>query len=430
MDVRAFAYTASLRMQLGLCCSSLQHAFARSLADLLERNLGITTLIIEDDSAPISAIWDQATAADAVLLLLDSISAPGQVNRRDWESLLEHAGTPPVAIVRLEACHYPKLLERRPLFLAASVAIEAWRWVESWLAGLLLPRDEEGIEPASSSAAPAPDEWWARLVDQPGTCFAAADEGGAAQGFARAARRHFQGVFWIGCERRPEAAILDEIEHWSRGATRLLFILVHTQYPPDLPGGRRHSYLVLEGKPPVVHSDDPLSLWVGVCQASGFPGSMMDLMLGRRTEEWESLVTVLDRKRRLYRPPGRFITNRKARQRHLEVLAETFHNWRLQLPLCRELAGETGVALRYGFECASPAARELCLDFALFLQAEKRHPEAVGWLRTVLEAAEQESDLSTACRARKELSWLVDDAGAVVPDVVAVGEQLAFDFRE
>ncbi len=412
-------------MQLGLCCSSLQRSIARNLADRLERNLGCSTLIIEEDSAAVSATWDEASASDAVLLLLDAVSAPGPVNRRDWESLLEHAGAPPVAVVRLAPCQYPKLLERRRFFAAGS-ALEAERWVECWLMELL--PGHEGIH-AASAAEPVPDEWWPHLVDQPGIHVAGAGDSTAARAFAHAAGRHFQEVFWIGCEHRPASTILAEIEHWSKGAARQLFILVYTAMPADLlPRGGRHSYLVLEGTPAVVDSGDPAARWIGACQTSGFPGAILDLLIGPGVE-WQSLVAVLDRARGLYVPLGRFMTNRKARERHLVVLEETFRNWRLQTSLCRELTGEAAGALRYGFECKSPAARDLCLHLALFLLGEKRNQEAVTWLRILVGEAEGECDLATAQRARHELSWLVDDAGAPIQDVAAVGEQLAFDFQ-
>ena len=269
-------------MQLGICCSSLRRAFALGLAERLDRNFGITSLIVEEDSAPVSAVWYQASAADAVLLLLDSVSAPGPVHRRDWESLLEHTGNPPVALLRFGPCLYPKLLERRP-FLEPANATEAERWVERWLVGLL-PSQEEGIDAAPASA-PVREEWWLRLVDTPGTRIAAAEDADAAQAFANQAGGHFQGVFWIGCEHRSVPAILGEIEHCSRAAGRLLFILVHAALPLDLPANR-HSYLVLEGTPMAIQSGDPLAPWAGVCQAAGFPGSMMDLMLGRRSD-WQ-----------------------------------------------------------------------------------------------------------------------------------------------
>ena len=415
-------------MQLGICHSSRQRSVAQALAGRLERNLGVRTLPIEDDTVAVCFTWEQASASDAVLLLLDAITAPGPVNRGDWASLLDHTGAPPVALIRVEPCHFPKLLERGPRFLSTADALEAVRWVERWLVELLLPRDEAGLLAAGTAgSAQVPAEWWTRLVDRPGDCAAAAEDIDAAQAFAREARRHFQGVFWIGCEHRPPVAILDEIAHWARGATRLLFILVHAPAEPlDLPVGR-HSYLVLAGSPPVLQSDDALAPWVGVCQASGFSGAVMEL-LGRRPDEWAELVVALDRERGLYRPLGRYVTNRRARQRHLEELSGAFDKWRMKPDLCRQLLGEAAAALRYGFESNSPIARQLCLELALFLQAEKRNPEAVGWLRVLEEESERHSDVAMARRACNEISWLVDDSGSAVAEATPVGEQLGFDF--
>ena len=181
------------------------------------------------------------------------------------------------------------------------------------------------------------------------------------------------------------------------------------------------------GAPPLLQSDDGLAPWVGVCQAPGFPSAMMEL-LGRQPEEWAPLVVTLDRERGLYRAPGRYVTNRRARQRHLEALAGTFDRWRLKPDLCRELLGEAASALRYGFDSDSAIARQLCLELALFLQAEKRNAEAVGWLRVLVEEAERHGDVTAERRARNEISWLVDDSGTALAETAAVGEQLGFDF--
>jgi hypothetical protein len=409
-------------MQLGLCCSSLQRAFAQNLQERLERNLGVSTLIVEEDSAPVSAVWEQASAADAVLLLLDSISAPGPVKRDDWESLLAHPGAPPVAMLRLGPCHYPKLLERRLFVASSSPPLAAERWVESWLVKMMT-RHEQGIDAAPVSA-PVPADWWERLVDRPGICFAGAGDIAAAQALAHQAHGHFQGVFWIGCQHRPSIGILGEIEHWSRTAERLLFVLVSPGWPLDFPGSR-HSYLVLEGELPPIQSGDSLAPWVGVCQGHGFPASLIDLMLGPRPD-WQPLATVLDRDRRLYRTDGQYTANQEAEERHLTVLEETFRAWRNHSLLCSELIAEAASAVRYGFQRHLPVARDLCLQLALFLLSGKRTPEAVFWLRMLTEEADRQSDLATARRARHELSWLVDDTGQLLHD--EIGLQLTFEF--
>ena len=417
-------------MRLALCHSALQNTFARGLIERLARNLDIVSLTIEADSSPAHEAWEQGAACDALLLILDSVSAPGPVKRQDWEGLLEHSGELPVAVLRLEDCQYPKLLERRRPFLAPESLLEAERWVERWLVRML-PEGSEGIG-AAAIAAPVPEDWWAPMVDQPGVWTGSAADADSAQAFARAAGAHFQEVFWIGCAQRTPESIRHELEHWSRGAVRQLFILVHCDLAPEsLPGGR-HSYLVLAGQPAVAgQSDHELSPWLGACQASGFPGLMLDLMLaGRSRSEWASLVTVLDPGRGWYRPLGLFPTHREAQDRHLAILAETFRNRRARASECRELAGEVSAALRYGFQNNTAAAYELCLQFSLVLLDTNRNSEAAEWLRTLVEKSSLAGDEGMAGRARRELSWLVDDTGATLHSVPAPGEQLMFDFRD
>jgi hypothetical protein len=54
-------------MQLGLCCSPLQQPFACRLAARLERNLGITTLIVTTASQTIAEAWEQTSACTAAV---------------------------------------------------------------------------------------------------------------------------------------------------------------------------------------------------------------------------------------------------------------------------------------------------------------------------------------------------------------------------
>ena len=408
-------------MQLAICCSPLQAGFVRALTLRLERNLGIATLIIEDDVEPLWALWDQATGADAVLLMLDAVSASGPLDRSDWEPLLEHSGSPPVAILRAEPCVYPKLLERRP-FLALADPLEAERWVERWLVALL-PR-HDGLR-AAANQAPVPDEWWRQLVDKPGLQVVPVSETDSVQEFAARASAQFQGVEWIGCDGRAPEVIAGEVEHVTRNAQRLLIVLAHMGQPLDLPPGP-HSYLIVEGQPATVPAPDDVASLVGACQTSVFPARMIEAMLVRRPA-FEPIVQLLDSGRDVYRSPVRFAADEAAEELHLAALHSVFVNWRLQTALCRELVTEITGALRYGLAHNWPLASELCLQAALFLLAEKRNREAVYWLRTLADEATWANDESAAERARKELVWLVDDAGEARPDVVH-GEQLALPF--
>ena len=120
-------------VRLSICCSSRAAAIAARLARRLERNLGIRTLLVEEDSAPVWETWEEGAAADAVLILLDGVSAPEPLRLQEWKGLVDHDGDPPIAFARLEECAYPKLLERR-IFFPADDGPALDRAVERWLA--------------------------------------------------------------------------------------------------------------------------------------------------------------------------------------------------------------------------------------------------------------------------------------------------------
>jgi len=413
-------------MQLGICCSPLQHQLAARLTSRFERNHGITTVVVADESAPLMESWEQASASDAVLLMLDRKSAPGPLKRDDWQSLLEHDGAPPVATLKLEHCFYPKLLERTRFFAPNGNELEAERWVERWLVGITSARaggEIHRILSAGSSGGSAV-EWWASVVDTPGVLTLAPSVIDAVQTFASETGSHFQGVVWIGCEGVPLEALRSEIEFRAVGSGRLLFVLVHADPDIAIPTDSRHSFVIVEGRPETIVATSPMEASIGACRNSGFPGALVDLMLGHeRRHEWAGLVMPLTADRRWFRLRNGIEPNREACKRHLEVLQELFKGWRRQPELCRELAGEATWAIQ-----RNPlASNELRLDFALFLLAEQRMPEAVTWLKILAATADEQDQF--AIQAREELRWLVDEFGSYRrPQPIVPGEQVAFDF--
>jgi hypothetical protein len=423
------------RMQLGICCSPLQRQLAVRLTSRLARNLGITTVIVADEYAPLIESWEQASASYAVLLMLDGRSAPGPVKRDDWQSLLAHNGAPSVAILKLEHCFYPKLLERSRFFAPDGDELEAERWVERWLVSLTSTGEIPRILRADSSGGSAsPAEWWTTVVDTPGVLALTPSDIGAVQTFACEAGSHFQGVVWIGCEEVPAEALTSEIEFRCAAVDsgRLLFVLVHTE--PDMAisqactGRPRHSFVIVEGRLEeaivATSSGHSIEAWIGACRQSGFPGALLDLMLGEeRRHEWEGLVTPLTVNRRWFRPLSGMAPNREACQAHLEALQESFRGWRRRPELCLELVGEAAWAIQRN----RLASGELCLDLALFLLAEKRVGEAVTWLRILAATADEQDEF--AIQAREELGWLVDEFGSYRrPRPIVPGEQVCFDF--
>lgn len=423
-------------MQLGICCSPLQHQFAVRLANRLSRNLGITTVIISDESAPLMESWEQASASDAVLLMLDGKSAPGPVKRDDWQPLLEHNGAPPVATLKLEPCFYPKLLERSRFFAPNGNELEAERWVERWLVSATsagASAEVKRISSVDSAAIGSTARWWTNAVDTPGRLTLTSSDIDAVQSFACEAGSHFRGVVWIGCEGLPPETLAAEVEFQSAAVAdgRLLFVLVHAApdmaIPPALAGETRHSIVVVEAGSETIaaaSAERPIEAWIGACRKSGFPGMMLDLMLGtERRHEWESLVSPLTLDRRWYRPRGGMASNPETCQRHLEALQELFRARRRQPDLCRELIGEAAWAIHRN----GPSSNELCLDLALFLLAEQRVAEALTWLRILAATADEQDEF--AIQAREELRWLVDEFGSYRrPQPIVSGEQVQFDF--
>jgi len=415
-------------MQLGICCSPLQHQLAARLTSRLERNLGITTVIVADESVPLMESWEQASASDAVLLMLDRKSAPGPLKRDDWQSLLEHNGAPPVATLKLEHCFYPKLLERTRFFAPNGNELEAQRWVERWLVGIASSRTGTEIQRilSTDSSGATPAEWWTSAVDAPGVLTLTPDDIDAVQTFACEAGSHFQGILWIGCESVPHEALISEIEFRSAAVPggRFLFVLVHAGSDMAIPTESRHSFVIVEGRPEAIVAKAPIEAWIGACRNSGFPGVLLDLMLGHeRRQEWERLVTPLTANRRWFRPRSETAPTQETCRRHLEALQDLFRGWRRQPELCRELAGEAVWAIQ-----RNPlASRELCLDLPLFLLAEQRMPEAVTWLKILAATADEHDQF--AIQAREELRWLVDEFGSYRrPQPIGPGEQVAFDF--
>lgn len=397
-------------MQLSICCSSRAAAMAGRLAERLERNLGIRTLRVEEDEVPVSETWEEGAAADAILILLDRLTAPPPMRREAWTGLLEHAGEPPVAFVRLEECAFPKLLERRPFFPSADpVALD--RAIERWLANQLpaLP----GLSPEPFDA-PIPPEWWTALADTPGQ--AVTTDINAAHAFVQQAAGHFQGIVWIGCAGRDPAVIRAELEYRVRDG-RTLAVLAHIGKPLSLPEGR-HSYLQVTGPPPAAGEGCPA---LGTCYAPVFPG-----WLARELGADLSAAILLDRRNGLYRLPHIPPATPASRERHLDVLHRTFAQWKSDPDPCRALLYEVPAALQFGFDADWPRAVELARRAAFRLRADGRRREAIRLLNRLLIEADEQGDTEAAADARHELSWLTDED---LPPQTApsTGEQLAFD---
>lgn len=405
-------------LRFGICCSTRHSSFASELAERFTRSFDIGTLIIADDDALAAETWEQASACSAVLILLDSTTARGPVKREDWQSLLEHNNEPPVALVKLEACQYPKLLERSSRFLVMADPLEMARWVERWMVAELLPVAPARIFSIAGLPAEFPNNWWTQVVDQPGVIDAQNFD--QAQAFAYRVAAHFDGVCWLACEDTPPDALAAEIEYKAERGRRLLFVLAGAA--GEVAGAlkqSRHSFVIV---PPslekAVKNDHPAAAWLGACPQGGFPRILVERMAGD-LNNWAHLAIPMTKDGSWIRPALRWKSTEETRVRCVKVLEEIFAFRRRWTGLCRDLAGTCATALRARF------SGELCLDLALFLLDEGRRAEAVAWLRILKTHA---ADEELRRRAVKELSWLVDDAGDLLPCVVESGDQLDFGF--
>ena len=398
-------------VQLSICFSSRAAAIAARLARRLERNLGVRTLLVEEDSAPVWETWEEGAAADAVLILLDGLSAPAPLRREAWMGLIDHGGDPPVAFARLEECAYPKLLERRPFFPAGDApALD--RAVERWLAAKL--PEQPGIT-AAAIPSTFPDEWWPELVDEPGQIVTA--DVAAAQAFAHRAAGHFQGVVWLGCAGREAALVHAELDY-RMGDGRVLVVLAHIEKPVKVPAGR-HSYLQVVGAPPEAMGDSAL----GACHAPAFPGWFARELGGDLSQ-----AVLLDAGGDLFRMPQTPRTDAGTRQRHLAILHRYFQSWKEKPEPCRALLAEVPAAIQHGFAQDWTCGTELCRRAAFLLLQDGRRREGIRLLHRLLVEAEEHGDTETAADARHELSWLTDEDEPARAGTTG-GEQLVFDLQ-
>lgn len=119
---------------------------------------------LEEVSAPVSETWDQGMSSAGVIILLSPDSVPARSSRTDWEELLAHTGTPPVARLLVQPCRYPPLLERNLFFRWSDTDI--LRQLHRWVIGLFR---EERRPPGAAHCQDRDDDLWKELVDRPGT---------------------------------------------------------------------------------------------------------------------------------------------------------------------------------------------------------------------------------------------------------------------
>lgn len=360
------------------------------------------------DDVPVTETWEEAAGANALLILLDRVTAPPPLRREDWKALIDQEGSPALAFTVLEDCAYPKLLERRP-FLSAPDPLIWERAVETWLAPRL--PGAAGLEPAPL-AAEIPGSWWAQLVDSPGHAETA--DPAIAQAFAQQARGHFQNVVWLGCAGRDAALVRAELEYRRAASTRALIVLAYNEKAWPLPSDR-HSYLRLNALIPAAGPENP----VGACYAPAFPGWLArelggDLSQAIRLASGEEIYRLAEA------PPAGLA----ARQTHLEILQRYFRRWKDDPQPCRDLTNEVSAAVQHGFEHDWERGAELARRAAFHLLSEGRRREGIRLFHRLRQEAESRGDAETAADAQHELSWLNEEDEPARAESVT-GEQLA-----
>ncbi|MBM3757853.1 MAG: hypothetical protein FJW38_28210 [Acidobacteria bacterium] len=182
-------------MTISIVCSARAVPLAERWKQRFRRNFGAQVEIVP--GLPACEAAEEGAGKDAVIVLLDGENTPEPFVLSDWKALLERVA---FAYVRLEACAYPALLERRATFFGEPDE----RRLEQWLIGLLPDRLRPPLE---ARGVTAPSAWWLSLVDRPGWIDVDADEIETVRQFAADAGAHFQGVAWIVCGDRSMRAV-------------------------------------------------------------------------------------------------------------------------------------------------------------------------------------------------------------------------------
>lgn len=386
------------------------------------------------DDAPVSETWEDGIDSAGLLVLLHPDAMPPQALRQYWAGLIDYSGTTPIAFVLMGRCNYPAVFERRPFFRWPAEQ----RALERWVVNLLPKVPLSQVAPAEATV---PEELWTTLVDQAGTYWLTGPPGTGksriAQAFAYAARGHFQSTLWIGCGGRAATSIEAEMQR-RLPASPTLLVLDDLRRPVELPGAP-HSVLVTsrepfgEGEwldledrfpwPEVV--DTPISRAVSVCFGPDFALSLAREIAGDAQGLPGAAAELLEAGRDRYRRVGPEQPDLALLPTHFAAVLRRFRQWRAQPERCAEVEYELEAALDFGFTACWEDAIDLCrAAFGYLSEAAGRRVEAIALMQLLSAEAEGRGDRATMEIAKRELSWLVDDDGELLP-VAHLGDQLS-----
>lgn len=447
--------------------ASTAEAIAARLEACAEVRPWLEPCVLPDRAIP--DVWDRGMASAAIIALLSPDSVRARVQRDEWADLLEHFETnetPPVACIKLSACAYPKILERRRFFTWTGDGFETLRDVERWAIGLHPPA------PDRLDLAPIPgftgrdleiDALFAALADAPGQAALlnaepASGKTALAQEFARRASRHFREIYWAYCgENHPERihndlrdqagtagflehrvlVVLDNVtsEDQLLVAPSKASILV-TSRLPKLRSNYREFHIESSAPPEPASVDGPLLETLRACgphnaalsiaaKAAGLFEENARSAAGALIEGGHAVPFDLAGKRIRLSHPRPADPSREAAL--AETVADAVERWRLDGALAADALPEANAAIEWGFANHWPLAVRLSQCLFTYLRARNRDDEARRVMERLAGAAESRGDDTARQEADWELSWMA--SGSAPPQRAQdSGQQLTLDF--
>lgn len=198
-----------------ICHAREDAEFAREAAAMVEQNVSAHVSYEESAGDFLDAV-ERAISGDLALAILSPHSVTPWKRER-WGAALVDAprefGTQIVFLLAGE-CKFPDLLRRKIFFDSSRARVAGLRAFKRWFLEESSGPGEKPVNLPLHAAAPLAPESLERLLielaDRPGVAELAREE---ALGFAHAASRDFEGVFWIHCGSRSRAGVLGDVAH-------------------------------------------------------------------------------------------------------------------------------------------------------------------------------------------------------------------------
>lgn len=451
-------------LRIQVIYDAAREAAAEELCSRLERGAECNVRLQEAPPHGLIECWDEGLDSQAIIVLLSSGLVPPQATREAWEPVLEHVEKrqqPEVAFVELEACAYPKLLERQRLLRWDGESVETPRALIRWVVGLR-EGESHGFEiakqPYFTGRQTELGQMMQMLVDGSGALALHGPNGigktALAQEFARLAAPSFRDVIWLECGQRPARALAGELGHllklrlegdmdsvWRHLGScleewRLLLVMDgwRGEMPftvsrhgrgsllitscDDIPGIRQ---LSLSGDPyPFEAPSDPLTRIAATCAREGFPLELAARVAGlpepaarARFEEMakSGLLTALDAARSRYRL-GRLATPADPEWRLVAgTLDAVLLDWRGEE--CAAFVSQLERVITPAFEARYELARSVTRRACLYFKEHNRRLEAAEYYSRLRDEAIRHGDDDQRVECDHELSWLLGSGGTV-----------------